>query len=251
MNTVVLFGGFERRRTGDADNLREQGTSRGFGVGVLSGTVSHENGPLRRWVHLFLEEHWRRPGNLEKVPHHHLGSVRSDPVTGAFEFRELDPNRWYTILAYDYTGTYDPVMISGVSPGAPMEIVFETTPIIGNFGDPTPSFPVFNLVSPRNAHMTPNAAPRGFGQGRLQVNVAQDGGPLRRWVHLYVEDLPRKPGNLELVSRHHIGAVRSHPDTGNCQFLNLDEGATFTVVAYDASGQYDPVIKAGLIPEPM
>lgn len=38
--------------------------------------------------------------------------------------------------------------------------------------------------------------------------------------------------------------------TGAWEFDELDENARYSVVAYDLSGEYDPVVKINLIPSP-
>ena len=39
--------------------------------------------------------------------------------------------------------------------------------------------------------------------------------------------------------------------SGEWKVTTLDENLTYTAIAYDDTGQFDPAIKAGLIPEPM
>jgi hypothetical protein len=250
---VTILGGISIRRSDRNVILENQ--SRGFGNTTLFGTVTSNNtGPLRRRVHLFLEAHsWRRPGNMEWVPLFYLATVWSDPVTGYWEFRELDPTYFYTVKSYDNEGEYSPSIMAGLSPSfrVPVELGFVDTPIISEITDSSPAVSVFNLVPRRSSNDGTFASmSRGFGTGKLRINVSSDGGPLRRWVHLFLEENWRNPGNIERVRKYHIGSVRSASETGLCEFRELDLNALFTVEAYDIEGNYPPVTQGGLIPEP-
>jgi hypothetical protein len=86
--------------------------------GVLSGTVYALAVPLRREVVVFLEEFATAdyPGARYFSGWDRLGSVFSNPTTGAWEIRHLDPSRTYSAAAWDSSGEYDPVVKSGLIP---------------------------------------------------------------------------------------------------------------------------------------
>lgn len=252
---VVEIENFRRRTNRfDVDPTRGD-LERGFGVGSLQGIVTQDGGPLRRWVHLFLEAPGRMSGAKEWIRNkYHIASTRSDAVTGAWEFRELDEDRFYTLLSFDHEGVYDPIAKGGITPGGGQihELTFEHNPAAPVSDQWLPSYPVFNTVMRRSGPESPTLVQsRAWGNGKLRVNVSEDGGPLRRWVHCFVEAPWRNPGNKELGILYYVASLRSDPNTGVCEFKNLDESRTYTLQAYDITGQYDPVIKAGLIPEPM
>lgn len=90
--------------------------SRGFGTGRIYGQVLDDLGPLDRWVHVYLESYWTAPGNENRLVRYYLGSVRSNIDNGFWEFRELDENRKYTVMAFDEGGVYDPLIRSGLTP---------------------------------------------------------------------------------------------------------------------------------------
>ena len=67
-----------------------------------------------------------------------------------------------------------------------------------------------------------------------------------RDVALYVdgETNPQRPRGLTYL--------RQQKAFGNSwTFLHLQENTTYTVIAWDHTNMFDPVIKVGLIPEPM
>lgn len=91
----------------------------------------------------------------------------------------------------------------------------------------------------------------GGGNGRLQGSVlGSDDGPLARQVHVF-EEIGVRPGNLDLTRLLHRGTVRSSATDGSWTVEYLPMNARYTAQAFDDTGQYDPVTKAGLIPEPM
>ena len=87
----------------DADLDREDG-----GRGILRGTVKEkalpQDTPLRRRVVL-----------LNDLDHRVVRETWSDAVTGEYTFPEIDPNRRYTVLAYDHTGTYRAVVADNLA----------------------------------------------------------------------------------------------------------------------------------------
>lgn len=90
-----------------------------------------------------------------------------------------------------------------------------------------------------------------WGQGVLKCSVVGPGGnPKARKVWLY-EEKDGYSGALRNAPKRVISAKVSDPSTGIAEFRNLDQACTYTVIAYDYTGQFDPVIKGGLTPEPM
>ena len=81
----------------------------------LTGTVETLDGPVGRRVHCFAEDD-NKPGNLKITRLWPVGMVDSDPSTGAYEIQYLSPSRRYTLLSFDPTGTYDPVVVGGKIP---------------------------------------------------------------------------------------------------------------------------------------
>lgn len=96
--------------------------------------------------------------------------------------------------------------------------------------------------------------PHGLFGGHWQLSgttVEKDQMPISRTVELYVETSPQmRGGNIGPVKRTRIASQRSGSD-GTWLFQRLSGEYRYTVIAYDHTGQYDPVIKAGLIPTPM
>ena len=68
----------------------------------------------------------------------------------------------------------------------------------------------------------------------------------RRYVSLYpyAGGVPQAPRTLI-----QIRATRTEQNAW--EFANLEEGRTYTVIAWDRENLFDPAIKVGLIPEPM
>lgn len=69
--------------------------------------------------------------------------------------------------------------------------------------------------------------------------------PVQRLILVYVEERGRngaiQPARMDIFARFWSGADGSWSLTG------LDPARTFTVITYDQTGIYDPVIKGGLI----
>ena len=86
-----------------ADLDREDG-----GNGIIRGTVKEKalphDTPLRRRVVL-----------LNDLDHRVVRETWSDALTGDYAFTEIDPNRRYTVLAYDHTGTYRAVVADNLA----------------------------------------------------------------------------------------------------------------------------------------
>jgi hypothetical protein len=76
------------------------------GSGRIAGTVKEKGAtdqPLQRRVQLYDE--------TSKIM---TREVWSDPVTGAYLFENIDPLLTYTIISYDYKGTYRAVIANGI-----------------------------------------------------------------------------------------------------------------------------------------
>ena len=79
----------------------------------IRGTVEHPGEAIQQWVTLYLEHDTdTKPFVRNPIPSFvgKLGAQRADPVTGEWEFRYLNPDLRYMVLAYDKTETHDPVM---------------------------------------------------------------------------------------------------------------------------------------------
>src|SRR5690554_1378511 len=90
------------------------------------------------------------------------------------------------------------------------------------------------------------------GNHRLRgtLNIGPDPDPAPGYqIHLFVETR-NSPGGLTPSGLRSVGVFKSEAG-GEWLCDYLAESRTFTVIAYDHTGTYDPVIKAGLIPEPM
>ena len=88
-----------------------------------------------------------------------------------------------------------------------------------------------------------------YGRGRLQGTVLDsEGAPFQQQVAVFLQDshkLANREGARTIVAR-----VNPDPD-GAWEVTYLEQGRFYTVVAHDPSGNFDPVMKANLIPEPM
>jgi hypothetical protein len=85
-------------------NMSYGGQGRVAGTIKVKGTPDY---PTHRRVRLILE----RTGAL-------VAETWSDPVTGAYEFIDVDPTQLYTVLAYDYTHTFRCAVADAVVPAA-------------------------------------------------------------------------------------------------------------------------------------
>ena len=86
------------------------------GAHKIAGNVEDMIGPVHRVVHLYREERGPRAGNLFPVNLYWVNSLRSDPVTGAYEFTHISGDYTYTLRSFDSSGVYDPVIVGGKVP---------------------------------------------------------------------------------------------------------------------------------------
>lgn len=78
----------------------------GKGIGRVKGHVKNTPGtPVYRKVRLYRE----RDGLL-------IRELWSDRVTGAYDFQHVDELQTYTVISYDYTGTYNGVIAANITP---------------------------------------------------------------------------------------------------------------------------------------
>lgn len=77
------------------------------------------------------------------------------------------------------------------------------------------------------------------GTGQISGTVTSDGTPAVRLVRLYHQ----KNGSL-------LEEQWSTQD-GHYAFIGLSRAVTFSTIAHDHTGQFDPAAKSELIPEPM
>lgn len=88
------------RSTGDLTDLG--------GAGRISGSVKVDSTPdyaVRRRVRLFD----RRDSRLVR-------EMWSDPVTGAYAFDGINPDRRYVVIGYDHTGVHNAEILDNVAP---------------------------------------------------------------------------------------------------------------------------------------
>jgi hypothetical protein len=90
----------------------------------------------------------------------------------------------------------------------------------------------------------------GFLQGDVKI-AGDPEAPLRRAVVLFAEPNASAgyPGARHYVGLSLQGMRFSRTTDGAFAFQNLNPALTYTVIAWDSAGVYDPVIKAGLTPE--
>ena len=88
--------------------------------------------------------------------------------------------------------------------------------------------------------------------GFIDGNVTIEEVPVTRVVALYLEvehPINQQPGNLHLPANYVLlRQTRSDPVTGYYRFDSLQRDLRYTIIAFDANGEYDPAIKSGLIP---
>jgi hypothetical protein len=97
----------------------QQGSLTPFGErvldGYIEGNITTPNGPARRKVHLFREQALTGQPGI-----HGFGRLTwidwqwSDPQTGHYRFEPLYLAGTYTLMAFDHTGGFDPVVMAGV-----------------------------------------------------------------------------------------------------------------------------------------
>jgi hypothetical protein len=79
------------------------------GTFTLAGTVKEKGDP----INLPLS---RRVILIEQISGRVLRETMSDPLTGAYSFTEILPQRKYTVVAYDHTGTHRAVIADNLEP---------------------------------------------------------------------------------------------------------------------------------------
>lgn len=75
-------------------------------------------------------------------------------------------------------------------------------------------------------------------------NAGAPDEPATRRVHL----LNAEVQSLISVQATPLGETTISSDSGYWEFKNLDPSKKYHVIAYDHTGQYDPVVKMNLIP---
>lgn len=86
-----------------------------------------------------------------------------------------------------------------------------------------------------------------YGQGTLQGTVIDKGGNhVSRQIQLWTQAKQKHP-RVDML----FLITWSDPKTGQWSFPNLTPDVRFTIIAHDYAGEYDPVMKTNLIPEPM
>lgn len=86
-------------------SIDRQDGGRGRIVGTVKEKGTPANIPLRRRVVLL-----SMPGSRA------IRETWSDPVSGVYEFNEIDMNRRYTVVSYDHTSVYRAVAADNLSP---------------------------------------------------------------------------------------------------------------------------------------
>ncbi len=90
------------------------------------------------------------------------------------------------------------------------------------------------------------------GNYRLRGTVLESGGeqPVAdRLVQVFAE-ITKTRGGGRPVTLKQLESVKTQQN-GTWEAAYLSPALSYTVIAFDPDGQYDPVMKAGLIPEPM
>ena len=85
----------------------------------------------------------------------------------------------------------------------------------------------------------------GYG-GKLAGIIEGQFPETERHVSLYAD-----AGGLPQAPRSMIQIRATLTKQNQWQFLHLEEGLTYTLIAWDRENLFDPAIKVGLIPEPM
>lgn len=75
-------------------------------------------------------------------------------------------------------------------------------------------------------------------------NSANPDAPVKRRVHLLVAD----SAMLISIPRFDMGEIVVSSDSGEWEFQGLNPLRKYHVIAYDHTGQYDPVVKMNLVP---
>lgn len=95
------------------------------------------------------------------------------------------------------------------------------------------------------------AAHKSGGFGRLHGTAEANDNPASCPVELYVEIAgPLKSPARSSVVKVKISETKSNA-SGAWEFRHLSQANRYTVISYDPTGEFDPVIKGGLIPSPM
>lgn len=90
-----------------------------------------------------------------------------------------------------------------------------------------------------------------YARGFLEGVTSFEDTPYGRVVNLYAEAFTSAPGNLATpLSLVHIRQIQSDPVTGAFRFDNLYQAMTYTTIALDPEGLWDPAIKSGLVVTP-
>jgi hypothetical protein len=105
------------------------------------------------------------------------------------------------------------------------------------------------MILPSFRDFTTSRFPDRTGIVRGDVKIAGDPETPGRWrVTLYREGSVI-PGHRRATLLECLAAQWSAPADGAYEFRFVPQGYRYTVVAHDHNGVYDPVTKAGLIPE--
>jgi hypothetical protein len=80
----------------------------------IRGTVLGEDGNPKIALVTLLKETGDLPGNLAPPGYDQKGVIRSNAL-GQYEFKPLPGGR-YTVISYDKTGEFDPVIKGGLTP---------------------------------------------------------------------------------------------------------------------------------------
>ena len=88
------------RSTGDLTDLG--------GLGRITGTVKVDSNPDYPV--------WRRVRLFDQRDNRLVRETWSDPISGAYAFEHINPDRLYVVISYDHTGVYNAEILDAVTP---------------------------------------------------------------------------------------------------------------------------------------
>lgn len=78
------------------------------GRGRIAGTVRVDSNPDYPV--------WRRVRLFDQRDNRLVAETWSDPVTGAYAFEHINPDRLYVVVSYDHTGVYNAEILDALTP---------------------------------------------------------------------------------------------------------------------------------------
>lgn len=78
------------------------------GLGRIAGTVKVDSNPDYPV--------WRRVRLFDQRDNRLVRETWSDPISGAYAFEQINPDRLYVVISYDHTGVYNAEILDAVTP---------------------------------------------------------------------------------------------------------------------------------------